>query len=104
MSFYILAKNGMCLLIGDENIKKTEFITTYFHALNNEIKITNSPDNFKGYLIVDNIEVELSIWFKSNVAQENYEKLRTLSYKDVDVIILCYSINSPTFFENIEKL
>lgn len=34
--------------------------------------------------------------------QEDYDKLRPLSYPQADIIILCYSIAHPTSFENLQ--
>ena len=33
--------------------------------------------------------------------QEDYERLRPLSYPDSNVILMCYSIDSPDSFDNI---
>ena len=35
----------------------------------------------------------LILW--DTAGQEEYEKLRTLSYRDPNVLVMCYSIESP---------
>ena len=35
--------------------------------------------------------------------QEDYDRLRPLSYPDTDVILMCFSINSPDSLKNIPK-
>lgn len=35
--------------------------------------------------------------------QEDYDRLRPLSYPQTDVFLLCYSIASPPSFENIKS-
>ena len=33
--------------------------------------------------------------------QEDYERLRPLSYSDTDVLLMCYSVDNPDSFINI---
>ena len=35
--------------------------------------------------------------------QEDYDRLRPLSYPDTDVILMCFSIDSPDSLENIPE-
>jgi len=44
---------------------------------------------------------ELVIW--DTAGQEDYDRLRPLSYADVHVILLCYSIDAPDSFQNITE-
>ena len=34
--------------------------------------------------------------------QEDYDRLRPLSYDQVDIVIICYDVTSPTSFENVQ--
>lgn len=43
--------------------------------------------------------VELSLWDTSS--DGNYDRLRPLSYPDTDVVLICYSIDSPDSLENV---
>ena len=35
--------------------------------------------------------------------QEDYDRLRVLAYPDTDVFVICFSVVSPTSFENVEE-
>ncbi|KAH9284939.1 Transforming protein RhoA [Echinococcus granulosus] len=46
-------------------------------------------------------EVELALW--DTAGQEDYDRLRPLSYPETDVILMCFSIDSPDSLENISE-
>ena len=41
--------------------------------------------------------------FSPHAGQEDYDRLRPLSYPDTDVILMCFSIDSPDSLENIPE-
>jgi len=60
------------------------------------------PTVFENYVTdieVDGVKVELEMW--DTAGQEDYDRLRPLSYPDTNVILLCYSIDAPDTLENI---
>jgi small GTP-binding protein len=50
-------------------------------------------ENYVADLEVDGKVVELSLW--DTAGQEDYDRLRPLSYPDSDVILIAFSIDSP---------
>jgi Rho family protein len=44
--------------------------------------------------------VELSLW--DTAGQEEFDRLRSLSYDDTHAIMLCFSVDSPDSLENVE--
>ncbi|KAG3268192.1 RHOC-like [Ictidomys tridecemlineatus] len=67
------------------------------------ILIVFSKDQFPENYITD-IEVDskqLALW--DTAGQEDYECLHPLSYLDTDVILMCFSIDSPNSLENIPE-
>ena len=48
----------------------------------------------------DCLQVELALW--DTPGQVGYERLRPCSYPDTDVILMCFSVDSPDSLENIE--
>lgn len=49
-------------------------------------------------LVVFVVQVELALW--DTAGQEDYDRLRPLSYPDTDVILMCFSIDSPDSLGN----
>ena len=49
-------------------------------------------------IFVDNTHMELSLW--DTAGQEEFDRLRALSYEDTHVIMLCFSVCSsfPLFY------
>lgn len=43
--------------------------------------------------------MELSLW--DTAGQEEFDRLRALSYEDTHVLMLCFSVDSPDSFENV---
>lgn len=52
-------------------------------------------------IFVDNVHIELSLW--DTAGQEEFDRLRSLSYDDTHCIMLCFSIDSKDSLENVES-
>jgi Ras family protein A len=50
---------------------------------------------------VDGKRVELALW--DTAGQEDYDRLRPLSYPDSHVIIICFAIDSPDSLDNVQE-
>ena len=57
-------------------------------------------DNDTVNVTVDGETIKLSIW--DTAGQEEYDRLRPLSYPQTDVFLACFSIISPASFENVK--
>lgn len=44
-------------------------------------------------------EIKLDLW--DTAGQEEYERLRTLSYPNTNVFLVCFSVDSPDSFDNV---
>lgn len=46
-------------------------------------------------------KVELSLW--DTAGQEDYDRLRPLSYPESDVVLMCFSVDSVSSLENLTE-
>jgi len=63
-----------------------------------------APSIFEGYVAdhdVDGKNVELALW--DTAGQEDYDRLRPLSYPNSHVILICFAIDSPDSFDNVQE-
>ncbi|CAM2107250.1 unnamed protein product [Caretta caretta] len=66
-----------------------------------EVYVPTVFENYIADIEVDGKQVELALW--DTAGQEDYDRLRPLSYPDTDVILMCFSIDSPDSLENIPE-
>lgn len=52
-------------------------------------------------MILQGKRVKLNLW--DTAGQEDYDRLRPLSYPQTDVFVACYSVDNPSTYENIDK-
>jgi Ras-related C3 botulinum toxin substrate 1 len=50
--------------------------------------------------MVDGKPISLGLW--DTAGQEDYDRLRPLSYPQTDVFLICFSIVSPPSFDNVK--
>jgi hypothetical protein len=62
------------------------------------------PTVFENYVAdveVDGKHVELALW--DTAGQEDYDRLRPLSYPDSHVILICFATDSPDSLDNVQE-
>src|ERR1700734_1913330 len=62
------------------------------------------PTVFENYVADvegDGKHVELALW--DTAGQEDYDRLRPLSYPDSHVILICFALDSPDTLDNVQE-
>jgi len=60
-----------------------------------------SVSNSVADVVVDGKRVELALW--DTAGQEDYDRLRPLSYPDSHVILICFAVDSPDSLDNVQE-
>ncbi|GAA5899607.1 uncharacterized protein JCM6883_005272 [Sporobolomyces salmoneus] len=93
--------NRKLVVVGDGACGKTSILNVFVSGV---FPDTYEPTVFENHtvdILVDDTPVELSLW--DTAGQEDFARLRSLSYSDTHLILLAFAVDQPTSLENVES-
>ncbi|XP_014865450.1 PREDICTED: rho-related GTP-binding protein RhoA-A-like [Poecilia mexicana] len=89
------------VIVGDGACGKTCLLTVFTKDQFPEVYVPTVFENYVADIEVDQKQIQLALW--DTAGQEDYDRLRPLSYPDTDVILLCFSVVSPDSLANVKE-
>ena len=86
-------KKIKCVVVGSAAVGKSCLQISFTINKFRECDIPTVFENYVADVVVDGNPIELALW--DTAGPEDYDRLRPLSYPNTDVVIICFSIDSP---------
>lgn len=88
------------VILGDGACGKTSLLNVFTRGYFPQVYEPTVFENYVHDIFIDGQSVQLSLW--DTAGQEEFDRLRALSYSDTHCIMLCFSIDSPDSLENVQ--
>jgi len=89
------------VVCGDGACGKTSLLNVFTRGFFTQVYEPTVFENYVQDMFVDGQQVEMSLW--DTAGQEEFDRLRSLSYAETHVILVCFSVDNPTSLENVES-
>jgi len=96
-----MAVRKKLVIVGDGACGKTCLLIVFSKGTFPEVYIPTVFENYVADVEVDGNRVELALW--DTAGQEDYDRLRPLSYPDSNVVLICFAVDSPDSLDNVQE-
>lgn len=87
------------VIVGDGGCGKTSLLMVYSQGSFPERYAPSVFEKYTANVTVGNKEVTLNLY--DTAGQEDYDRLRPLSYQNAHLVLICYDVMNPTSFDNV---
>ncbi|XP_064889056.1 rho-related GTP-binding protein RhoF isoform X2 [Columba livia] len=92
-------KEVKVVIVGDGGCGKTSLLMVYAQGAFPEEYAPSVFEKYTTSVTVGKKEVTLNLY--DTAGQEDYDRLRPLSYQNTNVVLICYDVMNPTSFHNV---
>ncbi|KAJ3081092.1 hypothetical protein HK102_002588 [Quaeritorhiza haematococci] len=87
------------VVVGDLNVGKTCLLSVFAEGVFLSEYVPTIFENRVTDLEVDGVQIELALW--DTAGSEHFDRIRTLSYPDANVVLICFSVDDPATFKSV---
>ncbi|KAJ7491735.1 small GTPase-binding protein [Mycena galericulata] len=89
------------VIVGDGACGKTSLLIVFSQGTFPEAYTPTVFENYVADIDADGKHIELALW--DTAGQEDYDRLRPLSYPDAHVILICFAVDNPDSLDNVKE-
>ncbi|KAM6972619.1 rho-related GTP-binding protein RhoH [Aplochiton taeniatus] len=90
-----------CVLVGDCGVGKTALLVRFTSETYPDRYVPTVYENAGVEVYMDGVPISLGLWDTSG--NDVFKSVRSMSYQQADVVLLCYSVANPTSLANVRQ-
>ncbi|KAF1519079.1 Rho-related GTP-binding protein RhoF, partial [Eudyptes sclateri] len=87
------------VVVGDGSCGKTSLLVAFARGDFPKVYVPTVFEKYTASLQVGGKPVKIHLW--DTAGQEDYDRLRPLSYSDANVVLICFDVTNPNSYNNI---